>query len=326
MLRRALRRTIAEGVRWSGAGGWIRRRLNGQRAAILMYHRVLPEAEARRLCVEPAMSLTPETFAMHLDALQSRFHVVPLGQIVDALRDRQPLPPRACAITFDDGWLDNFEYAFPALKQRSLPATVFLVSGRVGTSGAFWPDDVCRHLTPLTPEERRSQVTQLGAESASDPIASALDFLKRLDQDARDAALEKLARRLPQAAARGRELLDWEEVAEMAKHGIDFEAHGRSHAILTGLSETLAYGELESALSELDARGYAKHRLLAYPSGAYNARLCAQSAQVGYRAALTTEHRLVGRGEDLFALPRLGLHEGAAPSEAEFLLTVPGIR
>jgi peptidoglycan/xylan/chitin deacetylase (PgdA/CDA1 family) len=68
-----------------------------------MYHRVLPRAEAARDFVEPGMYVTPETFAQHLDWLDSEFRVLPLHEIASNLMEGRSLPHGAVAITFDDG-------------------------------------------------------------------------------------------------------------------------------------------------------------------------------------------------------------------------------
>lgn len=82
-----------------------------------MYHRVIPQEQVDRDAVEPGMYVTPETFSRHVDWLAEEFRVVALQEIVERLAKGQSLPPRACAITFDDGWRDNLEYAAPALER-----------------------------------------------------------------------------------------------------------------------------------------------------------------------------------------------------------------
>ena len=106
-------------------------RLDGSCAAILMYHRVLPRADAACAAVEPGMFVSPKTFARHTAWLDERFAVMPLREIVDRLRDGRRLPLGACAITFDDGWRDNLVHALPTLEARRLPATIFVVTDRV---------------------------------------------------------------------------------------------------------------------------------------------------------------------------------------------------
>jgi peptidoglycan/xylan/chitin deacetylase (PgdA/CDA1 family) len=240
-----LRGSVAGAARWlrasvfekSGVHARQRKHLDGTRAAILMYHRVLPADEAARLSVEPGMYVTPETFAQHLDWLQASFRVLPLSEIVENLSRKRPVPKGACAITFDDGWRDNHDHAFPALRARKLSAAVFLVVNRIGTPGAFWPDEVVRILATLSSDERATISRKLGLPASRVPLeASLLAHFKGLKQAERDRGLDQLRENTPGDAIHiERELLDWEEVERMANGGIEFESHGLSHAILTGI-------------------------------------------------------------------------------------------
>jgi len=320
-LARRLRALVGESTgrhrRW-------RRQLDGSAAAILMYHRVLPRERARTLAVEPGMYVTPETFALHLDCLQARFRVLPLAEVAARLAAEQPLPPGACAISFDDGWRDNLEHALPALRSRDLPATVFLVTERVGTAGAFWPDEVCRRIAPLGQAARRELAARLGIAGPAPGPPDLLTAFKARGPAAREALMERLREATPAPPDPGPELLDWAEVHAMAREGIEFESHGASHAILTQLTDALLRRELGSARERLRDEGLGRHGLLAYPSGAFDRRVRDAAAASGHRAAVTTVRGIARRRDDLLALSRIGLHQDVSGSRAELLRLVPG--
>jgi peptidoglycan/xylan/chitin deacetylase (PgdA/CDA1 family) len=91
-----------------------------QAAVVLQYHHVSEETPA-------STSTSPERFAMHLDYLaESGFEVVPLNDLVDALRAGQPLPDKTASITFDDGYISIYDTAWPLLKEKGWPFTVFI--------------------------------------------------------------------------------------------------------------------------------------------------------------------------------------------------------
>ncbi|OED43941.1 hypothetical protein ACH42_08830 [Endozoicomonas sp. (ex Bugula neritina AB1)] len=89
-------------------------------AVILQYHHVSSDTPA-------ITSVTPEGFAKHIMYLSdNEFTVIPLTKAVDALRNKQPIPPKTVAITFDDAYLSIYTNAFPLLKEKGWPFTIFV--------------------------------------------------------------------------------------------------------------------------------------------------------------------------------------------------------
>ena len=104
------------------------------RLPILMYHSVAtsPAAATRRLAVRPA------EFAAQLALLQAEgMTTLPFADVAAALHEDRPLPPRTVALTFDDGYADFHEVAFPLLQRYGCTATLFVTTG--------WLDDAGEH-------------------------------------------------------------------------------------------------------------------------------------------------------------------------------------
>jgi len=96
---------------------------------VLMYHSVNPKAH-------PAMRsliVSPESFERQMRFLKSRrYNVVTLEEVSRLMRDKKRAPAKTVAITFDDGFKDNYIYAYPVLKKLSFPATIFVIYNEVG--------------------------------------------------------------------------------------------------------------------------------------------------------------------------------------------------
>lgn len=97
-------------------------------AVILQYHHV-------STATPPSTSLSPEDFRVHMDYLRDNgFSVLPLEEVLDALRGGRDLPERTAVITFDDGYRSVFETAFPLLRDYGWPFTIFVTSGLVDSN------------------------------------------------------------------------------------------------------------------------------------------------------------------------------------------------
>ncbi len=116
---------------------------------LLMYHRILPSNSNSYLLEEPGMTVTPETFRDQMKLVKQFFEVVHLSEWLELNGSGAELPQQACAITFDDGWADNYDFAYPILKDLEIPGTIFLVSSMIGGDKTFWPERLISLITTI---------------------------------------------------------------------------------------------------------------------------------------------------------------------------------
>ncbi|HEX8090855.1 MAG TPA: polysaccharide deacetylase family protein, partial [Blastocatellia bacterium] len=116
---------------------------NRSKSLIVMYHRFTEDEDGR--------AISARAFREQLDYLSAHYRLVPLSLIGDLLADGKSLPPRLAAITIDDGYSDAYEIAFPLLRERKAPATLFVVTDFVDRKTWIWPDKL-RYLTLHTKE------------------------------------------------------------------------------------------------------------------------------------------------------------------------------
>ncbi len=102
---------------------------------ILVYHIVRPSYPSDDAAVR-ALALTPQTFDAEMSYLQTAgYHVVRFSDLENYFENGAPLPSNPVIISFDDGWGDQFAYAFPLLKKHHYPATFFVFTNAVGRRG-----------------------------------------------------------------------------------------------------------------------------------------------------------------------------------------------
>ena len=288
------------------------RALSG-RALILMYHRVLPREAAARAFVQAGMYVTTATFQCHLEWLMQHFQVVTLRSLVERW-DRGDWDERAryCAITFDDGWVDNYRYAYPLLRAHGAPATIFLPTALTGTREWLWSDRLGYLL----------RVAASRGERVADPDAE-IERAKRLPRAHCDELIDALARRLHARVPDDRCFLDWNEVREMAKGNVDFASHTSSHALLPALDAGALHQELRQPLDVLarELRTFAP--LLAYPNGDHTAAVVDAARRAGYAAAVTTQPGVESRVPvDRLRLRRVGAHEDVSHTIPLFMFHI----
>jgi len=146
---------------------------------ILMYHGIDKNPGNSKLTV------SVQDFAAQMNFLKRHeFKVLPLDEVVGLVKSHKSLPKKAVAITIDDGYENNYVYAYPVLKKNNFPATIFVIAGAVGKSG-FLP------VTEL--KEMLGNKIDIGSHSFTHP------WLPELKEDAlvkeifdSKAALEKL--------------------------------------------------------------------------------------------------------------------------------------
>ncbi len=104
---------------------------------ILVYHIVRPSYPSDNAAVR-AIAITPETFNAEMSHLRkSGYHIVRFGNLETYFANSTPLPPKPIILSFDDGWSDQFTYAFPILEKYRYPATFFVFTNEIGYRGAL---------------------------------------------------------------------------------------------------------------------------------------------------------------------------------------------
>lgn len=208
------------------------------RIAVLTYHRFDEERY-------PATNVSAVQFRAQLNYLKNNgYEVLPLGELVTAIKKRMPLPDKAAVITIDDGFRSVYDVAWPILREFGYPFSVFL-------------------------------------------------YVRGIDSDSPT-------------------YLNWDQVLEMQKEGVDFQDHTYSHNHMADRPRELggaAYRSWISADLRKGARVLAEKlgerpKYLALPYGEYNAIVQEEAGKLGYEAILSQNPGPISLDTDLTAIPR----------------------
>ncbi len=329
---------VAKTAVQTAAARFGRHRYSGRDAQlwVLMYHRILPSSDPRHAGEEPGMIVTPESFRQQLQIIKQRFTVLPLSEWVERKARGQALPRRACAVTFDDGWLDNFEYALPILLQEQVPATVFAVSAMIGTPAQFWPNRLLRLLQGPNLQRLESSASAnpwlatlatyarggaLNKESGAALIAASKHYSDHFLQDQLDALEQQLGVLAPTQP----DLMDWPQLLAMQATGlVEIGSHTCDHyRLVDELPAAVLEQQIVQSQRQLEAQLGRRIALFCYPNGNVSA-VAAELVGRHYAAAVTTARGINGRDVDLHRLSRVGIHEDVADTATRFEARLSG--
>ena len=278
----------------------------GPKLSILIFHRVLSEAD-------PIFPNEPDArrFDQVMGWVKTWFNVMPLDAAVDALKMRN-LPTRAMAITFDDGYADNYSVALPILKKHGLPATFFIATSFLD-GGRMWNDTVVESVRNTSLGSIDCSKLGLGILSVDSieekraTLGRLIPALKHLQNQARADAVayvaECCASTLPDDL-----MLSTSDLRSLRAAGMGIGAHTVSHPILARIDAKQAQFEIAESRYTLEAVLGEHISFFAYPNGKlgsdYLPEHVALVKKLGFDAALSTNWGASRVGDDCFQLRR----------------------
>ena len=233
-------------------------------------------------------------FAQQMRVLSRTANVVALDDALGHLARGAPLPPRAVAITFDDGYADNLTLAVPILERLGLAATFFLAPGLLsGETDAWWETlGWAIFNSPLDAFDWEGTTFNLDGDgarrSAYNHLVPILKFQARTN---RDVAMTTLREMLSPRGEPSRLFMDWSGARELVRRGFSVESHTYAHPVLSQETPAEQQREMVCARTRLEEELNIEISTLAYPHGGppdYNAETLVAARAAGYTWGITT--------------------------------------
>lgn len=282
-----------------------------RRFLVLCYHRVNDSGH-------PFFGGMPTAlFREQMEVLRDGFSVHGLHELVE-LAAAGDVPANAVAITFDDGYRDNYSNAYPILRELSLPATIFLVTDAVDGNRLIWHDRVFDAFARTRVERARFDGGELVLGDLArrrESLARVLSVLRSSSPAARDGVIAGLLSELGVTTppVDGWDKLSWDQVREMSANGIRFGAHTLDHPILSHVSEVEARRQIHDSKARIASELGTAVTEFAYPNGRavdFDAATKRILSDEGFRCAVTTIGGANDGGSDPLALRRVGMWGG----------------
>lgn len=241
---------------------------------VLMYHHVSPHPGL--------VTVSPETFEEHIAYLaRKKYRALAADEFLEFLQGQRALSGRHVLITFDDGYLDNYVYAYPILQRYGLKATIFAITGLVGDGAARTVLGAAKAL-PATPDHRACKAAV--AEGRSDEA-----------------------------------MLRWSEIEAMEASGaVEIHSHTHTHQRWDQLypekTQRLAAvaADLAAARAALKTHLGKDSRHLCWPWGYFEPEYQSIASDLGFTAQYATAKGVNTVGTDVRLIPRIVVKDKAA--------------
>lgn len=251
-----------------------------------------------------------------METLSRHFSPVTVEDVAQFARSGQPLPPRAVAVTFDDGFADNYEVALPILNRYGIPATFYIFVDAVAngtlpwycrlrfalysTRKPEWNDLEKNRTYQLTSPEQRNAALIAAWESAARMTGTVQqDFVGRVE---RSLDIEPIN-------AKHGFMLNWEQIRSLRNAGHTIGAHTLSHPNVAQVSPSEARAEIVGSKQRLEKELGEPVEDFSYPHPALNPQWSPQTLEItreaGFKSAVLTTRGPVRAGDESLALKRI---------------------
>ena len=260
--------------------------LGGVHVPILAYHRVLDlPADIDTYPYNPELvSASVAGFAAQMRHIKQHLNAITFAQLKAAIDGSEPLPPRPVIVTFDDGFDDNYRFAFPILAELRIPATFFVATGYIGTAESFWFERLYALVAHSAPAAMSLDVLARRVTLGTTPALrrqTALDLLQVVKHLSNADRLSMLAEMEDQLAASADSACDsalsrpmtWAQAREMAAAGMEFGSHTVTHPVLPQVSDEDLAWELVWSRRTLEQHLRRDCKVFCYPMGLADDRM-----------------------------------------------------
>jgi peptidoglycan/xylan/chitin deacetylase (PgdA/CDA1 family) len=308
------------------------KKLNQQKALILMYHQV-----NQRKSDPWDLAVHPDRFETQLNFLKNNFEVLPMDELVTKVNSRT-LGKNSIAVTFDDGFHDNYQNAVPLLDWYKIPATFYFPTNPLRSERQFWweeletiilhsqtlPDSLFiniagedfffrlklhRNLTSRSMQDISGW--RYGTSFTNERIDLYLKLWKKI-QPLRHSQQEEIMRELRfwssfrSSAPATTRIMNEHQLQNISNNNLfSIGAHTVNHSMLGAQSSADQFYEISQSKETLEKLLRKKISGFAYPYGNFTDVTRKLVDQAGYRYAVSTHEDAVIDGIDLFSLPRI---------------------
>jgi peptidoglycan/xylan/chitin deacetylase (PgdA/CDA1 family) len=226
-----------------------------------------------------------------MSCLADNFRVVSMSEVLAAIIEGAPLPPKSVLVTFDDAYQDFAEHAWPIKKRYSLPVTLFVPTAFPDQpQQTFWWDRLYAAIRRTTRQGVDTSVGFINLETAKQKslgMRKLTTAVKAMSDDEAQHFVKSICTEL-ELPPTNNPVLGWEALRKLAAEGVTLAPHTRKHPLLSRVNGERAQEEISGAIVDLQREIGDVLPVLAYPSGAYDRQVVQMLPSLGIKLAFTT--------------------------------------
>jgi len=262
-------------------------------------------------------SCTAESLEQYLVFFKSNFKVINIEQLCGILDKGEPINEKLALITFDDGYRDNFDLAYPLLKKHNIPASFFITTSLIESDCVPWWDEIAWHIKQcggqsikLSPWDDSiiidNPVSIHAIRAILKRIKSTPKLIEQQLQELRAISNKEVPKDLSNNL-----FMDWTQLKTLSQDGIDIGAHSHTHRVLSSLSEEELIFELSESKKLLENNLKKQIKSVSYPVGsqsAYNKEMFVLLKELEYQVGFSFQSLINSKlNEYRFELARMSI-------------------
>ncbi len=307
---------------------------------VAMYHYTRPLKNSRYSNIR---GLEEKLFRKQIEFMKNRFSVVTMEQVIGEIRGETHLPENSLLLTFDDGYIDNFLYAFPILEEYDIQGSFFIPGKTFTTHELLDVNKVHYILASANPNDLltdvKEQVNYYCDENSNYPTLDELYskyavenrfdcksvvFIKRMLQTVLPEEIRKEITRnlfkkyvgIPETTLANELYMTPEQIQTLKRHGMYIGIHGYDHYWLGNLSKTRMEDDIDKALDVMSSYVDLSNWVMNYPYGSYNDSVTEYVKKRGACMGITTRVGVANlESDNPLELPRLDCNDFPPKSE-----------
>jgi len=268
---------------------------------IVTYHRIIDPDKIDSANRE-VVSATPKEFEKQMKFVSEHFTPIDFFDLKEIVEKKKAVPQNPIIISFDDGYRDNYDNAFPVLKKFNLKGVIFLATGFIGTDKTFWWDEISSIILetskkqiciPSISEKFLKLSEKSDVKYRRQFIEELLNKIKTMPESKKNGIINELREVCGNIKNSQSVMLDWNMALEMQKNGVELGAHTVNHPVLSQIKHDDIRREIALSGFEIREKTGIKPVSFCYPVGkktSFNEIIAEEVKTQGFSFAVTLIH------------------------------------